>query len=52
MPGRSLELTRENGLLTPVGPAAVDDEAEEMEPVLLQAVLGAGRERVNVRASA
>jgi len=48
-PGRSLELTRENGVLTPLDPLP----AEEMEPVvMLQAVFGADRERVDVRASA
>ena len=53
-PGRSLELTRENGVLTPLDPLAADeaDEANEMEPVLLQAAFAAGRERVDVRASA
>ena len=50
-PGRSLELTRENGVLTPVDPLPAN-EADEMQPVLLQAVFGAARERVDVRASA
>src|SRR4051812_8918682 len=51
-PGRSLELTRENGVLTPLDPLPAE-EAEEMEPVvMLQAVFGADRERVDVRASA
>jgi hypothetical protein len=54
LPGRSLELTRENGVLSPLDalPAEEGDEADEMEPVLLQPVFGAERERVDVRASA
>jgi hypothetical protein len=51
MPGRSLELTRENGVLTRLDPLPAD-EPEEMEPVLLQAVLSAKREHVEVRVSA
>jgi hypothetical protein len=53
-PGRSLELTRENGVLTPLDPLPVEEveEPDEMQPVLLQAAFAAERERVDVRASA
>ena len=49
--GRSLELTRENGVLTRLDPLPTD-EPEEMAPVFIQTVLGAERERMEVRASA
>ena len=49
--GRSLELLRENGVMTPLDPLPVD-EADESRPVLLRAVLGAERERLGIRASA
>jgi hypothetical protein len=49
--GRSLELTRENGVLTRLDPEPAE-EPEEMEPVLLQAAFDAHRKRVGVRASA
>jgi hypothetical protein len=49
--GRSLELMRENGVLTRLDAAEVR-ESEEMEPVFLQAILGPEREHIGVRASA
>jgi hypothetical protein len=49
--GRSLELMRENGVLTRLDAVEVR-ESEEMEPVFLQAMLGPEREHIEVRVSA